>query len=282
MQPGGRVALRIEQDTPCPGCGYNLRGMRLDANCPECGRPTLDTFARPLGPAHGELAERMVRIPATAVLWLALLGFVADLLRFVPAALEQAVLMAGLLVIGGVAGLSAKRALDTLGRSKAWDAGPPVSDVVGYWTVAVVVAAGSALALPATALFGGVPNFPTSAVAGALFGVASLGLLAALYAGGSCVSTLLQRFGHGPGVGPDLAAMLAGGVLLLGSAAVPILNLTLLTVALAGGFLGLLLLLIAWRTLLNKLREAQGALTSLGRPRRQRSPIPHERPFARR
>lgn len=29
------VALLSERDIPCPGCGYNLRGL-LDEHCPEC------------------------------------------------------------------------------------------------------------------------------------------------------------------------------------------------------------------------------------------------------
>src|SRR5690606_16268158 len=64
MSPSGppqRVALRIEQDVPCPDCGYNLRGLRMDGRCPECGRPTIDTFARPLRAATGVLAEMMMR-----------------------------------------------------------------------------------------------------------------------------------------------------------------------------------------------------------------------------
>jgi hypothetical protein len=27
----------VESDRPCPGCGYNLRGLPLDGHCPECG-----------------------------------------------------------------------------------------------------------------------------------------------------------------------------------------------------------------------------------------------------
>ena len=27
----------IEQDVPCAGCGYDLRGLSPEGNCPECG-----------------------------------------------------------------------------------------------------------------------------------------------------------------------------------------------------------------------------------------------------
>jgi hypothetical protein len=38
--PSGRTPeLTVEQDTPCVGCGYNLRTLRIDAICPECATP---------------------------------------------------------------------------------------------------------------------------------------------------------------------------------------------------------------------------------------------------
>jgi hypothetical protein len=40
MSPSDQPAPReITQDVPCPGCGYNLRGLAGDVvNCPECGQ----------------------------------------------------------------------------------------------------------------------------------------------------------------------------------------------------------------------------------------------------
>jgi hypothetical protein len=35
-----RTAPIIDTDRRCAGCGYNLRGLRLGINCPECGLPT--------------------------------------------------------------------------------------------------------------------------------------------------------------------------------------------------------------------------------------------------
>ena len=43
----------VSQDMPCLGCGYNLRGLRSDGRCPECGKPvrhTLDGDLLNLGP----------------------------------------------------------------------------------------------------------------------------------------------------------------------------------------------------------------------------------------
>jgi small-conductance mechanosensitive channel len=35
-----KAAPIIETDRECAGCGYNLRGLRLGINCPECGLPS--------------------------------------------------------------------------------------------------------------------------------------------------------------------------------------------------------------------------------------------------
>lgn len=34
----------VEPDCPCRGCGYNLRGLRFDGNCPECASPVSRTL----------------------------------------------------------------------------------------------------------------------------------------------------------------------------------------------------------------------------------------------
>jgi len=35
---------RVDVDLPCVGCTYNLRTCHRDANCPECGRPVVDSL----------------------------------------------------------------------------------------------------------------------------------------------------------------------------------------------------------------------------------------------
>jgi uncharacterized repeat protein (TIGR04138 family) len=51
----------IRDDHECIHCYYNLRGLTLDHNCPECGRPVLDSLRlviRPPAPrTREELAE---------------------------------------------------------------------------------------------------------------------------------------------------------------------------------------------------------------------------------
>lgn len=37
----------VALDTPCMGCGYNLKTMAVSGNCPECGCPVDDTLSRP-------------------------------------------------------------------------------------------------------------------------------------------------------------------------------------------------------------------------------------------
>lgn len=42
------AAFLAHRDEPCPGCGYNLRGV-TGSDCPECGRPITLSIARPVG-----------------------------------------------------------------------------------------------------------------------------------------------------------------------------------------------------------------------------------------
>lgn len=37
--PAPSTRIHLEYDTPCRRCGYNLRGLMLDGQCPECGAP---------------------------------------------------------------------------------------------------------------------------------------------------------------------------------------------------------------------------------------------------
>lgn len=39
-------AFEIPIDVSCIHCGYNLRGLSSDGQCPECGQPILDALSR--------------------------------------------------------------------------------------------------------------------------------------------------------------------------------------------------------------------------------------------
>ena len=44
--PGADATLSTTHPVPCVGCGYDHRGLAVDAACPECGRPVLDGALR--------------------------------------------------------------------------------------------------------------------------------------------------------------------------------------------------------------------------------------------
>ena len=60
MQPPPLPAPAIVADTPCVGCGYNVRSMELTAMCPECGTPVAATLDGGLRHAPEDYLRRMV------------------------------------------------------------------------------------------------------------------------------------------------------------------------------------------------------------------------------
>jgi uncharacterized repeat protein (TIGR04138 family) len=44
MAAGADNLPDINEDEPCPWCGYNLRGLREGGRCPECGKPIPPMF----------------------------------------------------------------------------------------------------------------------------------------------------------------------------------------------------------------------------------------------
>ena len=75
------IAPTISESTPCPGCGYDLKGLRLDGRCPECGRPTIETFGRPLGSANGHVLAELLGVSGRGLGWLIVATLMAAVVR---------------------------------------------------------------------------------------------------------------------------------------------------------------------------------------------------------
>lgn len=256
MPTPGRVALRIEQDTPCPDCGYNLRGMRLDSRCPECGRPTIDTFARPLRATDGEFAERLLARPAPLVAGLLLAGIAHDVLLLVPGALGAAV-TGGTLLFALVGAWTIWRAQADVRQMRRYKASRTLKEPSITWLLLIVAAAVGLMLLPNAIWF-----FMGAIV---LYAGACLGAVGAAVLGSLAGSKLLQRYGHGHSAAKWPWVFLTGMILALLSAAVPADNARLGLWSGGGLVAGMLLWLVGWRGFVNSLREAQGSVVSLHR-----------------
>lgn len=67
-------------DHECKKCGYNLRGLREDGRCPECGTPIgLSTTGDLLRFADPEWVEKVAR-GLKIILWMILVGLIAGIL----------------------------------------------------------------------------------------------------------------------------------------------------------------------------------------------------------
>jgi uncharacterized repeat protein (TIGR04138 family) len=77
----------INGDVPCSGCGYNLRTLKADALCPECGREVADsvTDARSTHEAAADVYHYLRRQPYEPIA--ASIGYPVDAVMFVRDAL---------------------------------------------------------------------------------------------------------------------------------------------------------------------------------------------------
>ena len=91
----------IARGLPCGSCGYNLRTLRLDARCPECGQGVADSVAQWQQRWRDVLAPRRRLLLQGGAIMFVLVGFAAQFLtmRYRPA--QQAALM--MVVLAGIA-----------------------------------------------------------------------------------------------------------------------------------------------------------------------------------
>src|SRR5688500_2739644 len=266
--PAPRVALRIEHDVPCPDCGYNLRGLRLDGKCPECGRPTIDTFARPLRAATGVLAERMIR-RAAAMLLILLAWWIASGLAL--AQLPAVIARPGYLAVSVLAGLwLSMGVVDGLrlfrrARSRQGGSSKPLQDVAGVWLFLLGLSAGAGIACMTLLGLDALPLLlRTLLVAGASFSAAAAYALAV-----RASATVLRRTAQDPPGSPILIAGVAQ-VVLIATCLAPAAGHPLVTVGrVIVGFAALVTWFLATNLIIGKLQEAQGSVVSLGRRSRR-------------
>lgn len=269
--PAPRVALRIEHDVPCPDCGYNLRGLRLDGRCPECGRPTIDTFAKPLRAQTGVLAEHMLRRPATILLvilaWWIAVGLASPYLAAQAAYLGYLLLsaLAALWLIAG--SLHAWRVCRKV-RTRSGGSSKPLQDIAGHWMLLCWMAVAGALVL--IALIGLAVSLPLLGrlilLAGAAGAATAAWLLAARAA-----AVILRRSAQIEPTTSILSAAIAQVVLIAActaptaGAGLPLIMVGRVIV----GSAALVTFLIATFIIIGRLQEAQGSVVSLGRRSRR-------------
>ena len=64
----------IAQSLPCARCGYDLRGLQADGDCPECGEPLRLTIIETVDPA----SRRLTPIQNPKTIGIAITGIVAS------------------------------------------------------------------------------------------------------------------------------------------------------------------------------------------------------------
>lgn len=70
--PGGEEPVMVREDRPCLQCGYNLCGLPVAGNCPECGTPVVNSLRgnllRYTAPEHLEALHKGVVLVMSGVI----------------------------------------------------------------------------------------------------------------------------------------------------------------------------------------------------------------------
>ena len=73
------IDLRINQSLSCEGCGYDVRGLELTSDCPECGTKIWDTVRQSVDPVRDQLP--LIHNPASVgggLVWLSICMLIAS------------------------------------------------------------------------------------------------------------------------------------------------------------------------------------------------------------
>jgi hypothetical protein len=261
-----KLALRIEDDVVCPACGYNLRGLRMDGRCPECGRPAIDTFARPLRAYTGGLAEEMIRRPG-GLLVILLVWWIIFSAAAGAAGLRHVVLF------GAAAGL-APMMLIILARTnqlrratnhRRGGSGRPLQAIAMLWFALCALAVGLGLAHIGLALFWS-GELEMIFWAGIIL-VACVSAAGAQLLSAQASITVLRRLALQAPAGATVV-IASGLIVVIAVGLVPLNDGLFLSLRVLGAVLGLITWISGCVWLLSCLRQAQGSVVSIGRSRR--------------
>lgn len=263
-----RIALRIENDVPCPDCGYNLRGLRLDGRCPECGRPTIDTFARPLRARTGVLAEEMVRRPGVLLVGLLAWWVIDSTSALAPPVVARFIVIAATvgiapLLLITLAGMS--RLLRAT-RSRPGGSSRPLRDIAGLWFTLGALAVLLGGSLMGLTLFWPA-ELPLFLRQGLILVACASAAASQLLAAHGAITVLRRLALRASGIA---APIMAGGIVgLMIACLVPVTGGLFVSLRILAGFGALIVWLVASYRLVNSLREAQGSVVSIGRSARR-------------
>lgn len=263
-----RIALRIENDVPCPDCGYNLRGLRLDGRCPECGRPTIDTFARPLRAKTGVLAEEMIRRPGVLLVGLLAWWVIASTSVLAPPVVAQFIVMAATVVIAPPLLITLARMVRVLraAQSRPGGSSRPLRDIAGLWFTL-----GGLAVLPGGALMGLTLFWPSELPLfvrqGLILAACASAAASQLLAARGAITVLRRLALRASGVATPV---MAGGIVgLVIACLVPVAGGLFVSLRILAGSAAAIIWLVASYRLVNSVREAQGSVVSIGRSTRR-------------